>query len=87
MAGDSDARLVHEDDGTIVGGGLSLTGGFGGHSRFSFTSSLAESPVMLEATLLLRGEMDWRFFCCSKRPMRLATLWRGRSSGNGLERE
>lgn len=27
---------------------------------------------------------DWRLFCCSKRPMRLATLARGLSSGSGL---
>lgn len=81
--GASDCLLDHEEDGTI-GGGLSFEAGFGGHSRFSLTSSLAESPVILEATLVLRGEMDWRFFCCSNRPMRLATLWRGRSSGSGL---
>lgn len=64
---------------------------FGGHSRFSLISSLAESPVMfdttlelLEAELELVAERECRLFCCSKRPMRLATLARGRSSGNGL---
>lgn len=62
---------------------------FGNHSLLSLTSSLAESPVMWEVTLVLRGstggtaeDVDWRF--CSKRPMRFATLWRGRSSGSGL---
>jgi hypothetical protein len=66
----------------------------GGHSLFCKISSLAESPVVWDATLVLRGKLggnrggtipdiDWRF--CSKRPMRFATLWRGRSSGSGLE--
>lgn len=70
--------------------GLSLAvTDFGGHSLLSLASSLAESPVMWDVTLVLRGsaggtieDADWRF--CSKRPMRLATLWRGRSSGSGL---
>lgn len=64
---------------------------FGGHSLRSLTSSLAESPVMWDVTLVLRGntggtieDVDCRF--CSKRPMRFATLWRGRSSGSGLTR-
>lgn len=52
---------------------------FGGHSLFSFVSSLAESPAIWDETLELRGiadaaEDDWRLFCCSKRPMRFATL-------------
>ena len=67
---------VQGEDGMI--GGLSFgTGDLGGHSRFSLTSSIAESPVVCDATLELRGEApinDWRLFCCSKRPIRLATL-------------
>lgn len=67
----------------------SVTAGFGGHSRFSFASSLTESPVIFEITLVLRErDIDCRLVsilvCCSKRPMRFATLCRGRSSGNGL---
>jgi len=53
----------------------------GGHSLFSFVSSFAETLVLVicEETLELRGiavaaEVDWRLFCCSKRPMRFATL-------------
>lgn len=51
----------------------------GGHSLFSFVSSFAESLVICDDTLELRGiadatEDDWRLFCCSKRPMRFATL-------------
>lgn len=64
---------------------------FGGHSLLSLSSSLAESPVIWDVMLVLRGNTggtiepdDWRF--CSKRPMRFATLWRGRSSGSGLMR-
>ena len=65
--------------------------GFGGHSRRSFSSSFAASPVCWDATLDdLGGAADAAFccflFCCSNRPMRLATLWRGRSSGSGLPR-
>lgn len=79
-----------EDDG-IIGAGLSFwPADFGGHSRFSFTSSLAESPVVWDVTLAVRGaaaaaEDGWRFVCSSKRPMRLATLPRERSSGSGLQ--
>lgn len=51
----------------------------GGQSLFSFVSSFAESPAICEDTLELRGiadtaEDDWRLFCCSKRPIRFATL-------------
>lgn len=51
----------------------------GGHSLFSFVSSFAESPAICDDTLELRGieeatEDDWRLVCCSKRPMRFATL-------------
>ena len=65
--------------------------GFGGHSRRSLSSSFAASPVCCDATLDERGgTADAAFccflFCCSNRPMRLATLWRGRSSGSGLQR-
>ena len=49
----------------------------GGHSRVMRTSSLAGSPVLLEAALVAReggpGVAGWRFCCCSKRPMRFAT--------------
>ena len=75
--------------GPSVLGGHSLVD-LGGHSLFSFISSLAESPVMWDETLKLRGmivgdvdELGVRLVC-SKRPMRFATLARGRSSGNGL---
>ena len=50
----------------------------GGHSFFSLTSSLAESPVMWETTLELRDaepcDTDNCFDCVSNLPMRLATL-------------
>lgn len=51
----------------------------GGNSLFSFDSSFAGSLAICEETLELRGmegtaEDDWRLFCCSKRPMRFATL-------------
>lgn len=64
--------------------------GLGGHSRLSLCSILSASPITLvcEVTLDVRegpfGTIDWRLVCCSKRPMRLATLCLGRSSGNGL---
>ena len=64
--------------------------GRGGHSRFSFCSIFSASPDALfcDVTLEVRGgtfgTIDWRFVCCSNRPMRLATLCLGRSSGNGL---
>lgn len=63
--------------------------GLGGHSLFSLTSSFAASPAICDETLELRGTTGaageaCRFPCCSKRPMRLATLWRGLSSGRGL---
>jgi hypothetical protein len=81
--------LLHEGVGVMVG--LSSCKDFGGHSLFSLTSSLAESPVICDVTLVLRGmnngvleDGGLLFFCCSKRPMRLATLARGRSSGSGL---
>lgn len=58
-------RRVQDEDG-MMGGGFWLLGvGFGGHSRFSFTSSLAESLVLFDMTLVLRGDpvgggKDWR---------------------------
>lgn len=63
--------------------------GLGGHSRFSLISSFAASPAICDETLELRGTTGrtgkaCRFPCCSKRPMRLATLWRGLSSGRVL---
>lgn len=61
---------------TLLGVGVGF--GLGGHSRFSFSSSLAESPVCCDATLDARGGFaaapGLRLCCCSKRPMRLATL-------------
>ena len=60
----------------------------GGHSLFSLVSSLAESPVIWEATLEVRGPGDEEpcfFVCCSNRPMIFATLGPGFSLGNGLK--
>lgn len=65
----------------------------GGHSRFSFTSSFVESPVVCEITLELREapgagrgpEETTLLVWFSNRPIRLATLARGRSSGRGLD--
>ena len=84
----------------FVGGGGSLESASapdvfcGGHSRRSFASSFAASAVVCPATLVrgswkpggrgVPGPMELRFPCCSKRPIKLATLWRGRSSGRGL---
>lgn len=78
-----------ERDGSIRGGFSTgpLTD-WGGHSRFSFVSSRLESPVIWDTVLELRGgELadDRRFVWVSNRPMRLATLCRGRSSGSGLD--
>jgi len=58
---------------------LIVAANFGGHSLLSFVSSLAESVTICDEELELRGieeaaEDDWRLFCCSKRPMRFATL-------------
>jgi len=72
-------RRVQDEDG-MIGDVFSLLGvDFGGHSRLSFTSSFAESPVTFDMTLVLRGDPvvggnDWRLVWFSKRPMRLATL-------------
>lgn len=75
---------IASEAGAAGGGDLCLASspalgilGFGGHSRRSFNSSLAESPVCCDATLDVRGAVgvrDWRLVCCSKRPMRFATL-------------
>lgn len=79
--------LKRNEGGSEGTSGDSVTG-FGGHSRFSLSSSLAESPVIWETTLELLGEDvpvgGWRLDCVSNRPIRFATLWRGRSSGRGL---
>jgi hypothetical protein len=66
VGGDADCEAggvdrLHDEDGMIGSGGLSFeTRGLGGHSRFSFASSFAssfaESPVVCDATLELRGE-------------------------------
>ena len=59
----------------------------GGHSRFSFASSLCPSPVSCDTGVPVRGGIEVRdclLVCCSNRPMRFATLWRGLSSGKGL---
>ena len=66
--------------------------GLGGHSRFSFTS-FVESPLVCEITLELREALGagrgpeelTRLVWFSNRPIRLATLARGRSSGRGLD--
>jgi hypothetical protein len=76
-----------QEDGGTTGGSLSLEAtAFGGHSLLSFASSLTDSPVDWDRIFVLRGdpERDWRLVCCSNRPMRFATLCRGRSSGSGL---
>jgi hypothetical protein len=84
---DGDGRQVVEGENEIFGFS-SWPVDFGGHSLFSLISSLTESPVICDATLVLRGNgggiavSDCRF--CSNRPMRFATLCRGRSSGKGL---
>lgn len=70
------AAEEEEDD---VSAGVSDVTCLGGHSLFSFVSSFAESPAICDDTLELRGIADatedgWRLFCCSKRPMRFATL-------------
>lgn len=65
--------------------------GLGGHSRFSFTS-FVESPLVCEITLELREALGagrgpeelTRLVWFSNRPIRLATLARGRSSGRGI---
>ncbi len=65
---------------TLLGVEVGVGFGLGGHSRFSFSSSFAESPVCCDATLDARGWFaaaaapGLRLCCCSKRPMRLATL-------------
>ena len=64
----------------------------GGHSRAMRCSSFTASLVLFEVTLVARDggpddDEGWRFCCCSKRPMRFATDWRGRSSGSGLLQE
>ena len=60
----------------------------GGHSRAMRCSSFAASLVLFDVALVARDggpdDVGWRFCCCSKRPMRFATDWRGRSSGSGL---
>jgi hypothetical protein len=60
-------RRLQVDDGRMTGDDFSLLGvDFGGHSRFSLTSSFEESLVMFDVTLVLRGDAvgggnDWRF--------------------------
>lgn len=46
----------NEEGGGTDGVVVASTTDFGGHSRFSLTSSLAESPVVCETTLELLGE-------------------------------
>lgn len=73
-----------------MGGFSTLDVGLGGHSRFSLASTLPESSVTWDTTLELRdgdpalADSDNRFVWFSKRPIRLATLALGRSSGSGL---
>lgn len=52
ITGDLKRNEVGGSDGTLA----ASTAGFGGHSRFSLSSSLAESPVIWETTLELLGE-------------------------------
>jgi hypothetical protein len=81
--------MLEEDELESAGaaGLISADGtGLGGHSLFSLTSSFAASPAICDKTLEVPGTTGGageacRFPCCSKRPMRLATLWRGLSSG------
>jgi endoglucanase len=72
----------------LDGGEKVCDAGHGGHSRRSLAATTAASPaaVVFDAELRLRvpvGVVGCRF-TCSKRPMRFATLARGRSSGRGL---
>jgi hypothetical protein len=70
----------------VCGSGSCL--GCGGHSRLSFASIFAASPDGFDSALDVREGVpcrECRFVCCSNRPMRFATLWRGRSSGSGLQ--
>jgi hypothetical protein len=87
--------MLGEDDADDAGAaGLSSVDAMdlGGQSLFSLASSFAGSPAIWDETLELRGTTGvageaCRFPCCSKRPMRLATLWRGLSSGRGLSND
>lgn len=79
MGGDVFWVAEEEDRVSAVISALADVTCLGGHSLFSFVSSFAESPAICDDTLELRGivdatEDDWRLFCCSKRPMRFATL-------------
>lgn len=80
MGGDVFGTAEEEEDGaSAVASALVDVTCLGGQSLFSFVSSFAESPAICDDTLELRGiedatEDDWRLFCCSKRPMRFATL-------------
>lgn len=72
-------RRVQDEEGMIGDVFSLLEVDFGGHSRFSFTSSFEESLVTFDKTLVLReddvgGGNDCRLVWFSKRPMRLATL-------------
>jgi hypothetical protein len=78
---DGDLLLAAGEDGDAVNtlpSTLADATDLGGHS-FSFVSSFEGSLAICDETLELRGikdaaEDDWRLFCCSKRPMRFATL-------------
>lgn len=75
-ADDANDARDHDEDGTM-GGGRSLEARvLGGHSLLSLTSSFPDSPVVFDVTLVLRGAADGGsfFVCCSKRPIRFATL-------------
>lgn len=79
MGGDVFWAAEEEDGVSAVVSALVDATCLGGHSLFSFVSSFTESPAICDETLELRGiadatEDDWRLFCCSKRPMRFATL-------------
>jgi len=81
--------LVEEDEDVRAGFSADATD-LGGHSRLSLSSSFTASAVCCDKPLEVRGIRGGEdvegldLFCCSKRPIRLATLARGRSSGRGL---
>lgn len=81
-----EAGFFHDDGLDSLGGSGLLSDELaclGGHSLLAGGSS---SPPVWERTLELRGEPAGAFFvCCSNLPIRFATLWRGRSSGRGLD--
>jgi hypothetical protein len=73
------AAEEYEGDMRAILSALADATNLGGRPLFSFVSSFAGSLAICDETLELRGIEDaaedgWRLFCCSKRPMRFATL-------------